>query len=511
MKLFPAGSTPWLLAHELRLSWRAVGKVNRGPIALAVIAAVLALAVGAPLAYALSSVTIPLSPPVVLGVDGAMLFLFTLMLSGTVTQATQVFFQRGDLDLLLSSPLPARRVLTARCVGMAVNAASLFLLLVSPMVLPTILFGHPEWLTVYPVLIALSLLATVTGLGLAMGLFALIGPRATRTLAQVLAALIGAGFYLASQSFRFFLRGHETALAAHFKALVETGVFAPGQPAAWPAQALLGQPLPALGLLAASVVLFLLVVSAIGSRFARNAAAAAGVGAAGRRRARGRVRGFTGGAFKAMLRKELRLLRRDAVLMSQVLLRVLYLLPLAFLLVRSASRHGEFGAAALAGGVAFMAGQVAGSLAWITMSAEEGMELLATAPAAARTLRRAKLVAAMIPVAMLLVLPIGALLWMSPRVGLVTAVGCLVSAVSACLISIWYERPAQRSDFMRRRRGSVVAAIAELVVGALWASATGMAAGPWWMFAIAPVILAGVALLALHRPQRSFAEVLQSK
>jgi predicted benzoate:H+ symporter BenE len=100
---------------------------------------------------------------------------------------------------------------------------------------------------------------------------------------------------------------------------------------------------------------------------------------------------------------------------------------------------------------------------------------------------------------------------MSPQVGLVTAVGCFASAASAGLIAIWYERPAPRSDFRRRRNASVVAAIAELVLGLLWASAVGFAAGSWWMFAPAPVILAGVALLALRRPQRSFAEVLQSK
>lgn len=511
MKLFPAGSTPWLLAHELRLTWRgAQGKVNRGVITMAVVICILAAAVGLPIAFALSSVQIPMRPEVVLGVDLALVFLFTLMLSGTLAAATQVFFLRGDLDLLLSSPLPARRVLTARCVGMAVNAASLFLLLVSPMVLPTILFGHPEWLTVYPVLISLSLLATMVGLAIAVGLFALIGPRATRTLAQVLAALIGAAFFTVGQLWRFVIRGHEDMVAERYEAAVRTGVFAPGQPLAWPAQALLGQPIPAFAILAVTVGLFLLTANAVGARFARNAAAAAGLGAPGKT-ARGRVRGFTGGPFSAMLRKELRLMRRDVVLLSQVLLRLIYLVVMSVVLWNSLSRLGDVAAPALAGAVTFMAGQIAAAFAWITMSGEEGFELLASAPAKASVLRRAKLVAALVPVAVLLALPLGAVAWLSPRIGAITAVGCIASAVSACLIAIWYERPIPRSDFRRRRANSMVAALAEFLMGVLWAGATAMAAGPWWMLAIAPIILAGVALLALRRPQRSFAEVLQTK
>ena len=70
--------------------------------------------------------------------------------------------------------------------------------------LPLAVLGQPRWLTVYPVLAAIALLASAAGLGMAMGLFKLIGARATRTVGQLMAALIGASFFLVSQS-RYFL------------------------------------------------------------------------------------------------------------------------------------------------------------------------------------------------------------------------------------------------------------------------------------------------------------------
>jgi ABC-2 type transport system permease protein len=279
---------------------------------------------------------------------------------------------------------------------------------------------------------------------------------------------------------------------------------------AWPLRALLGDPVPAALILAGSVAAFLLVTAALGGRFERDAAAAAGVGAGGRKAKRSPVRGFTGGPFQAMLRKELRLLRRDIALISQVLLRVLYLIPAVVMLWRSQAASGA-ATPYLAGLVAFLAGQIASSLGWITVSGEEGMELLASAPARARILRRAKLVAVLVPLFWVLLIPIGLIAWSSPQAGLAAALGCLASGLSAGLIAIWYEKPAPRSQFRRRRGGSLVGAIADIALGVLWASATGLAAGALWPFAIAPAILAIVGLCIVQRPQREFTEVLQAK
>jgi ABC-2 type transport system permease protein len=513
VSLFPAGSTPWLIAHELRLAFRGRARTSGGTIVVLALVALPVVLGGVGAAIGLRGINVPIIPPVVMLVDAGLILVFSLMLSVTVSNAARVFFERGDLDLLLSSPVPGRRVLTARCVGMAVSASLFFLFMTTPFVVASAVLGRPDRLWIIGTLISLSLLATSVGLAIAMGLFALIGPRATKTLAQVLAAVIGFSFYLLSQASRFTVAGYggnSSAIAERLLAVAKSGWFAREQPTAWPLRALVGEPIPAASILGGSILAFLLVTAALGGKFERDAAAAAGVSAGGRRRPKTRVSGFTGDSFQAMLRKEVRLLRRDIALMSQVLLRVLYLIPTMFVLWKGPFANTGAAIPAVAGVVVFLSGQIASSLGWITMSGEEGLELLAAAPAPARLLRRAKLVAIFYPLFWILLIPIGLIAWQSPQAGVAAAVGSVASAVSAGLIAIWYEKPAPRSQFLRRRRGgSIVGALALTFVSMFWASATGFAAGPWWMFAFAPAVLAVVVLLVVQKPQREFAETLQ--
>jgi ABC-2 type transport system permease protein len=244
----------------------------------------------------------------------------------------------------------------------------------------------------------------------------------------------------------------------------------------------------------------------LGRRFASNASLAAGANA-GPARATGRrvsVRGFQGGVGAALMRKELRLLLRDPTLLSQVLLRVLYVLPLGFAVVRAGAdpRHRFEAVSAgqlfgLAAAVVFVAGQLAGSLAWITICAEDAPELLACAPIDGGRARLAKLAAAMVPIAVLLGPILVALAWFSPWVGLCAFVGASGSAISSGLINLWFERPAQRKAFRGRRTGSILAGVAEVLSGLGWGASAGVAsAGSAW--ALAPLALT-VGMLAMFR------------
>ena len=93
---------------------------------------------------------------------------------------------------------------------------------------------------------------------------------------------------------------------------------------------------------------------------------------------------------RALRRKEWMLLRRDPWLVSQTLMQMLYLVPPAILLWRSFQAGG--GALNLLVPVLVMAaGQLAGGLAWLTISGEDAPDLVATAPVPARFILRAKI------------------------------------------------------------------------------------------------------------------------
>jgi len=517
VSLAAPGSIPWLLAHEMRLYWRnfragRAGRGARGLISLIIVGTML-VAGGVLAALGLRQVEVPINPISVSLAALASAVVFTLMLSQTLSASSEALYERGDLDLLFSSPIGPAKVLFVRSLGVAGGVITIFLLAVTPLLLPSVIWGHPGWIGVFGVLGALALASTAVGLLLAMGLFALIGPRRTRAVAQVMAALVGAAFFLVSQARTILGAQKSNSLFAEIARQAQEGRLHPAPVLSLPLRAMLGEPPPLLALLAGSAALFALAALALGRRFSDAAAATQGKTAARPTRAsRGETRrAFAAGPFLATLRKELLLIGRDAALLSQVLLRVLYLIPTALVLSRNAA-HGT--AAALAGGagvVAFLAGQVAGSLAWITLSAEDAPDLLAVSPARIRTLRRAKVAAALVPVALFLVLPIAVLTWFAPAAGAWTALGAALAAWSSGLINIWHQRPGKRSEFKRRGGASWMAAIAEILVSALLAGATGVAVAGFWPWALIPLGLAGAALLSLRRSDAQIARNLRTR
>ncbi|PHY17288.1 hypothetical protein [Caulobacter sp. BP25] len=512
MALFKPASTAWLLAHELRLAWRGAMSGRKGSavgslIALAV-AGVALLALGLLLGLGLRGREIPIQPLTIVIVALALAVILTLMLSTTLAGAADALYVRGDLDLLFSSPLSPRKVLFVRALGLGVSALFWFLIPAVLLLTPSIVLGHPAWAGVFVVLIAAALTATGVGLLLAMVLFALIGPRRTRTVAQIMAALIGAAFFLGSQYRTLMGDKASESLFARIALDAREGRLQPPPLADLPLRAALGQPLPLLALVAVGVAIFLLAAWTLGRRFAD--ATAATQGAETRKAAVGPGRAFAAGAFRATLRKELRLMGRDAALLSQVLLRVLYMLPLALVLARNAADQPAWMLAGGAAGVAFLAGQVAGSLIWITVSAEDTPDLLALSPTPVSVLNRAKLTAALIPVALLLVVPVAILAWFQPLAGFWTALGSGLTAWAAGMIGVWRQKPGKRADFRRRRGSSFLAALGEVVVTMLLSAATALAVAGWLTWAALPLIVAVALLMALRRTEEQIAAALRA-
>jgi ABC-2 type transport system permease protein len=219
---------------------------------------------------------------------------------------------------------------------------------------------------------------------------------------------------------------------------------------------------------------------------------------------------FVGGAFAATFQKETRLITRDIALLAQVLLRVLYLLPASFLLVRNAASHMTFLLPGGAAVIAFLAGQVGASLTWITVSAEESPELLACAPAPNAEIRNAKLAAGLAPLAVLLVIPLGLLTALSPLTGLAATLGAGGSALAAGLINAWYPSPGKRSEFRRRRTGSLLVGLGMTALGLLIGGAAALLAmgSPW---CVAPALTAVGLLLAARRSPAQVAEALAAR
>ena len=465
MTLAP-GSAPWLLRHELRLLWRGTGGVRRWP--LAVIAGLLWLGfhgfAWGLLAFTGGGRSWPASLFVTFGV-GAWLVL-TLMLAQAITQSVDALFQRGDLDLLLSSPLAGRNVFLVRGLAIAIASVAIYAWLLVPFAHVGVFVGQPQLLAIYPALAALGLLAAAVGLALTIALVRVLGARRARVAAQLLGAFVGAALFLAFQ-FNNLVSPARSArwIAAWRGGLADDAGFDRGSLVWLPLNAVLGEPAALLAVVVVGMGAFAAVVAGMARRFV--AGTQESMTTPTRTRDAAAPRRFRGGLWRTVLVKEWKLIGRDPQMIAHTLLQSLYLLPLAFVWVRNTSPQ-----ALLAPTMVMLAATLTSGLTWLTVSAEDAPELLASAPVDRGLLRRAKLVAGLTPV-WLLMLPLAVLLATSDGAAAAVFALCVAGAtISAGSLHLLLPRPGRRRDLRRRGKGNLVGNVLELMTTIAWPALT---------------------------------------
>jgi ABC-2 type transport system permease protein len=178
-------------------------------------------------------------------------------------------------------------------------------------------------------------------------------------------------------------------------------------------------------------------------------------------------------------------------------LQALYTLPIGLMLWRNGGLTGTAGIA-FGPTLVVIAGQLAGSLAWIAISAEDAPDFLATAPATRSRIERGKLAAIAFPVAFVMTTPLLALAYSSPWGALCALICGTAASASTGLLMLWRQSPARRGLVLRRHSQSKLVALTEHWLSLLWALTTA-AAVFGSLVALAPAALAGVTLW-LARP-----------
>lgn len=436
---------------------------------------------------------VPAMPPRVYVWSGlAFWSLFSVGLSYSVAQCVTALFTRGDMDLLLASPLSGRSIMLVRALAVAIGAGFFPAILVLPFAHVAPFAGMPALLAIYPALMAYSLLSAAIAILLTMSLVQWLGVRRAKVAAQVVGALIGAGAFLATQATNLLPRQTRAFVAAWFKAESEVGgAISPESLAWWPVRAFLGEPLPLFLFSAIALAAFWFTVQFTHRRFVTGTQESSGKKSAA-------VRGtlavnaahFQRSLFTRIVVKEWRLILRDPQVISQTLLQLLYLIPMIFLAVT-----GKTTAWLLMPGCIVMAAMLAGNLAWLTMAAEDAPDLIGTSPIGIDKIRRYKALAALLPVWALLLPLFVYWLFTDP-----TAAGILVlcggaATLSSAVCHLWNPRKGDRRDIKTRHKGAVLANLIETFSAFGWAGvAACIAGGYWWFLLLAlPVALVGPA------------------
>jgi ABC-2 type transport system permease protein len=505
----PPGSSRWLLRHELRMAWygasiNAGGRRRMSRVSIGVW--VLAWAVLHLLAYFVLRGVAPggvMPPQLAMLATGVLAAVATFMLSASLRSSVMALFERGDLDLLLSSPLSSRSIFTVRLLGVILSGAAIYLFLFGPIVHVGLALGQFGWAGVYVAILTIATLMGCFGMLLTLALVRLLGARRTRVLAQVLGAVAGALLFLLSQSYSMLSHTSQAGSAQRtLRRMAELPWLAPDSLLWLPGRAVLGDPLPMLAMALLGIAAFALTVGRTHRFFVHGLQQAAGSARAiGKPAGTMRLR-FRRSLFDAVVVKEWRLIARDPHLISQVLLQLVYLVPLLFLIMGKNDAPGP----AIGAGLALLCSSLTSSLAWIVISAEDAPDLLLSSPAAGRTIGLAKLAAVVMPPLLLVALPLLWLIAHAPLAGILICFVVVASVLGAALIVKWQGRPARRSDFKSRGKENFVCVIFESFNTLCWGGlgwllvslgGAGSGAAGWMALTAAGVLAAALLTLLL--------------
>jgi ABC-2 type transport system permease protein len=489
----------WFARHESRLAWRdwlsmmTAGRRER--LRRVVIAVAIFLTFMHFVAYWMVGryAGAVADKPTLVAITATILLSWLLMISQAMESTTRAFYSRSDLDLILASPAAVEKVFAVRIVTVALSTAMLAVPLAAPFINVLIVLGGWRWMGAYGLIVAMGAAAAAMAVGLTVALFRIIGPKRTRLVAQVVAAVIGAAFVIGLQVAAILSYGTISRLSI----LQSQAVLNLAPDAAsifWsPARAALGDDMALAGLIIVSFALLAAAIVIVAPRFGEYAVTAAGVGnsTVSQRQRSSAFR--TTSPRRALRRKEWTLLRRDPWLLSQTLMQMLYLIPPAVLLWRSFD-EGNGAYQLLVPVLVMAAGQLSGGLAWLAISGEDAPDLVASAPVPARFIIRAKIEAVLGVIAVIFAPLVAVLAIASLWHALVTAAGIVVAAVAATSIQLWFRTQAKRSQFRRRQVSSRVATFAEAFSSIGWAATAAVAAVNIWL-AIAPGLLAFLVVL----------------
>jgi ABC-2 type transport system permease protein len=365
--------------------------------------------------------------------------------------------------------------------------------LAAPFINVLIALGGWRWLGAYGLIVAMGATATALAVGLTVALFRLIGPKRTRLIAQIVAAVIGAAFVIGLQVAAILSYGTISRVAVlQSQAVV---AYAPDLDSLvwWPARAAIGDIVPLVGVLALSLALLGLAIVLVSPHFGEYALVAADAGNFSNSASRSQATFRAASPQGALRRKEWMLLRRDPWLVSQTLMQMLYLIPPAVLLWHSFD-DGNGAYALLVPVLVMAAGQLAGGLAWLAISGEDAPDLVATAPVPSSFILRAKVEAVLGVIAVVFTPLLAVLAFASLWHALVAACGIIIATTAATSIQLWFRSQSKRSQFRRRQVSSRVATFAEAFSSIGWA-ATAAVASASLVLAIAPAILAFLVVL----------------
>jgi ABC-2 type transport system permease protein len=504
-RLFVPGSILWLARHQIRLSWR-LGRLGKKipswlkPVFTILFVAFLSFTMGYGIAKAFEAAAGDYKQ--ISSLAGAIVL--TLMISGISMNMMGSFMtitEKGDLDLLLSSPIPPHRFVAARLISSAWRGFCIYAGFATIFFGASIVMISPMFASIYVVVAGFAILDAALTYMIARQALLWFGLRNGRRAIITLGAvgvLVGLfGYQMVSSS------GSLGQLAAKEDdpnaslVLLHDWVVALTSNLSWLGGTILGDWLGALVFPVAGAVVSAAVLHFAGKRYDQDVAFLNGQNDHAPHKARkAHARQFRRPALVMVFHKEWLSLTRDPLFVSQLIVPLFTMVPfLGFVWNAMANPEEQSEMAPVMGAVfaaitVFNVTMLTSSLAWLTASVEEARDLLQASPLDPKIILQGKVLAASGPAIIELFLVAALVAWAWPVAALTILVMGTATCAGACVIEFSRPRPTKRPKMTQRPDRSLVAVLFGLGLGILWACAAGLAAAKivWWLLPAALAI-----------------------
>jgi ABC-2 type transport system permease protein len=483
------GGWPWLLALELRMLWRSFGVRSRIIAALGIVFIALAHVGGYIFVrnHVLQTL-VDRTPSTAILVTAVVVL---LVLSSAFGLAVRILLERGDVEMLMASPIPITTIYGVRGLAVAVASVGSMAVFLLPFANMGPFVGEWRTLGAWPALAALGLACAAIALATTLALVRWLGLRRARVVSQLLGAVVGIGFVFAMQLQAVVPARWRHGVLAWAQSESREGWLSRESPLLWPMRAFMGEAGPLAIVVIAGLAAFVAVSRGTQGVFLR-AVQDAPLATSARKQA-GRAatqRPFRTGPWRVTLAKELVLIRRDPALIGRALLQVLYLVPLFVLMVQ----RGQ-AVQVVAAGLLMLSSSLAGTLAWIAVSGEEAPDLLRAAPVDLERLRWLKVAAALIPVGALAMPFLAWFAYTSIPSALVVAAFLSLALASSAVVQVWSTPLGAGRDLRQRYRQNPFVGIADAMASFAWAGACWLAFFDrgWMLLAMAVACIAPAA------------------
>ncbi len=484
------GSLPWLVRHELRLWWREASTKGLSKRVILISGGFSVLLLGW-LWFTLGTVreVLPKVFPSSVGFWFAVavwVFAFLFALREAMAQSSTAIFDRGDLDLLIASPMPSKAIFTSRLLGIAISTFLSFSLFVIPYSIAVLLFGFYSLLGIYPALISISLIAASLGMILSLWLTRVLGAKRARSFVDFLSIVVSSLFVLLSQLPNL-LKIYQLQLP---KTLLESPIFLQKSLLWFPARALYSDPSAVCFSLVFSTSLFWFTSEFLNRWFLSSTQQTV----VEKTKAPKHFAPFSSNLNALLLKKEWKLILRNPYLLSRTFLPILLLIPLILASV-GGMRLIALGSL-LTMGTVLIGSQFATALTIMSVSAEEAPDLLKSSPISGVRIRQFKLLAALIP-SWLLVTPLFVFMGFQKMSVILPVLVFLGATTCTVILRLWNTRPIPLAQLMGRKRENLPSAdiwlsIAEVIANFAWLAVAFFAPTSSWFFSGLPLVVIGV-------------------